>query len=70
MFSFCFLTCILFYSVEANSSFGLKYHQARLWDYFNKRKQTILIASNRTLEESTLQMDQDVSTLENVSISE
>ena len=53
-----------------NSFFGLKYQQARIWDYFNKRKQAILVASNQTLEESNLQMDQDVSTLENASICE
>ncbi|RVW91634.1 Ubiquitin carboxyl-terminal hydrolase 10 [Vitis vinifera] len=34
--------------------------KARIWDYFNKRKQAILVASNQTLEESNLQMDQDI----------
>lgn len=34
--------------------------KAQIWDYFNKQKQTILISSSQTLEESNLQMDQDI----------
>ncbi|KAL0446556.1 UNVERIFIED_CONTAM: Ubiquitin carboxyl-terminal hydrolase 10 [Sesamum latifolium] len=39
---------------------GLDTEKARIWDYFNKQKHTILISSNQTLEESNLQMDQDI----------
>ena len=64
------LVSLSLYSFTFNSFFGLKYQQACIWDYFNKWKQTISVASNQTLEESNLQMDQVVSTLENVSIYE
>ncbi|KAL0296431.1 UNVERIFIED_CONTAM: Ubiquitin carboxyl-terminal hydrolase 10 [Sesamum radiatum] len=39
---------------------GLETEKACIWDYFNKQKHTILISSNQTLEESNLQMDQDI----------
>ncbi|KAL2233147.1 UNVERIFIED_CONTAM: Ubiquitin carboxyl-terminal hydrolase 10 [Sesamum indicum] len=39
---------------------GLDTEKACIWDYFNKQKHTILISSNQTLEESNLQMDQDI----------
>ncbi|KAK4389635.1 Ubiquitin carboxyl-terminal hydrolase 10 [Sesamum angolense] len=39
---------------------GLHIEKARIWDYFNKQKHTILISSSQTLEESNLQMDQDI----------
>ncbi|XP_012486621.2 ubiquitin carboxyl-terminal hydrolase 9 [Gossypium raimondii] len=39
---------------------GIEQNKARIWDYFNKRKHTQLSASNRSLEESNLQMDQDI----------
>ncbi|KAK4421450.1 Ubiquitin carboxyl-terminal hydrolase 10 [Sesamum alatum] len=39
---------------------GLHTEKARIWDYFNKQKHTILISSSQTLEESNLQMDQDI----------
>ncbi|KAK8585998.1 hypothetical protein V6N13_130524 [Hibiscus sabdariffa] len=39
---------------------GIEQDKARLWDYFNKRKYTQLSASNKSLEESNLQMDQDI----------
>lgn len=35
--------------------------QACIWDYFNKEKQSLLNASNQTLEQLNLQMDQEVS---------
>ncbi|KAK4423195.1 Ubiquitin carboxyl-terminal hydrolase 10 [Sesamum alatum] len=39
---------------------GLDPEKTHIWDYFNKQKHTILISSNQTLEESNLQMDQDI----------
>lgn len=39
---------------------GLNPEQVRLWDYFNKERQKLLISSEQTLEESLLQMDQDI----------
>ncbi|KAL7111065.1 hypothetical protein ACP275_05G064500 [Erythranthe tilingii] len=39
---------------------GLDPEKARIWDYFNKQKHTILLSSSQTLEESNLQMDQDI----------
>ncbi|PIN10414.1 Ubiquitin C-terminal hydrolase [Handroanthus impetiginosus] len=38
----------------------LQPEKARIWDYFNKQKHSILISSNQTLEDCTLQMDQDI----------
>lgn len=34
--------------------------KARIWDYFNQRKHEILEDSNKTIEKSELQMDQDI----------
>ncbi|XAR70110.1 Ubiquitinyl hydrolase 1 [Bertholletia excelsa] len=34
--------------------------KAQIWDYFNKRKHKILVNSNKTLEESQLEMDQHI----------
>lgn len=40
------------------------YKQARIWDYFQKSKSVLLDPlSEKTLEESCLQIDQDVSVL-------
>ncbi|XWS50184.1 hypothetical protein CRYUN_Cryun12cG0067200 [Craigia yunnanensis] len=39
---------------------GIEQDKARIWDYFNKRKHAQLFASNKSLEESNLQMDQDI----------
>ncbi|GLT64638.1 hypothetical protein SLA2020_371180 [Shorea laevis] len=39
---------------------GIEQEKACLWDYFNKRKHSQLCASEKTLEESHLQMDQDI----------
>ncbi|GKV04041.1 hypothetical protein SLEP1_g16256 [Rubroshorea leprosula] len=39
---------------------GIEQEKARLWDYFNQRKRSQLCASEKTLEESHLQMDQDI----------
>lgn len=39
----------------------MKFIQVYIWDYFNKKKHTMLISSSQTLEESNVQMDQDVS---------
>lgn len=39
---------------------GVESEKARIWDYFNKQKQTVLALSNQTLEESSLQMDQHI----------
>lgn len=39
---------------------GVESEKARIWDYFNKQKQTVLVISNQTLEESSLQMDQHI----------
>ncbi|XP_075508702.1 LOW QUALITY PROTEIN: ubiquitin carboxyl-terminal hydrolase 9-like [Primulina tabacum] len=39
---------------------GLDTEKVHIWDCFSKQKQTILISSNQTLEESNLQMDQDI----------
>ncbi|KAH6792580.1 ubiquitin-specific protease 9 [Perilla frutescens var. hirtella] len=39
---------------------GLDPQKVCIWDYFNKQKQTILISSSKTLEESNIQMDQDI----------
>ncbi|KAI8019132.1 Ubiquitin carboxyl-terminal hydrolase 10 [Camellia lanceoleosa] len=39
---------------------GIEPDKARIWDYFNKQKHEILEDSNKTLEKSELQMDQDI----------
>nr|KJB52399.1 hypothetical protein B456_008G259900 [Gossypium raimondii] len=39
---------------------GIEQDKVRIWDYFNKRKYAQLYVSNKTLEESNLQMDQDI----------
>ncbi|KAL3630083.1 hypothetical protein CASFOL_023067 [Castilleja foliolosa] len=39
---------------------GLQSEKAYIWDYFNKQKQSILLSSIQTLEESNLVMDQDI----------
>ncbi|KAE8662005.1 Ubiquitin carboxyl-terminal hydrolase 10 [Hibiscus syriacus] len=39
---------------------GIEQDKARLWDYFNKRKYSQLSVSTKSLEESNLQMDQDI----------
>nr|XP_043638902.1 ubiquitin carboxyl-terminal hydrolase 9-like [Erigeron canadensis] len=39
---------------------GVELAKVRIWDYFNDRKQAALADSNRTLEESNLQMDQSI----------
>ncbi|KAK6935626.1 Peptidase C19, ubiquitin carboxyl-terminal hydrolase [Dillenia turbinata] len=39
---------------------GIEKEKARIWDYFNKQKYLVLAISDRTLEESNLQMDQDI----------
>ncbi|XP_052211604.1 ubiquitin carboxyl-terminal hydrolase 9-like [Diospyros lotus] len=39
---------------------GMQLETARIWDYFNGQKQTMLKDSNQTLEQSDLQMDQDI----------
>ncbi|GAA0154693.1 cysteine protease [Lithospermum erythrorhizon] len=39
---------------------GLKPEQVHLWDYFNKNRQKLLTSSEQTLEESLLEMDQDI----------
>ncbi|XP_059640812.1 ubiquitin carboxyl-terminal hydrolase 9-like [Cornus florida] len=39
---------------------GIELEKARIWDFFNKRKHTILVDSSQSLEESNLQMDQDI----------
>lgn len=39
---------------------GVEQEKACIWDYFNKRKHAMLNVSNRILEESNLQMDQEI----------
>lgn len=39
---------------------GIEQEKARIWDYFSKSKNSVLVASNQTLEESNLHMDQDI----------
>ncbi|KAG8658980.1 ubiquitin carboxyl-terminal hydrolase 9 isoform X2 [Manihot esculenta] len=39
---------------------GTEREKAVIWDYFNKYKQSRLVDSSRTLEESNLQMDQEI----------
>ncbi|XP_057993953.1 ubiquitin carboxyl-terminal hydrolase 9 isoform X2 [Hevea brasiliensis] len=39
---------------------GTEREKIIIWDYFNKHKQSLLVDSNRTLEESNLQMDQEM----------
>lgn len=39
---------------------GVEQEKVRIWDYFNKQKNTPLNMSNLTLEESNLQMDQHI----------
>ncbi|EEF43462.1 ubiquitin carboxyl-terminal hydrolase 9 [Ricinus communis] len=39
---------------------GTKQEKIIIWDYYNKRRHSQLIAANRTLEESNLQMDQEI----------
>ncbi|KAL6986519.1 ubiquitinyl hydrolase 1 [Sarracenia purpurea var. burkii] len=39
---------------------GIEAVKARIWDYFNKQKHEMLEDSNKTLEKSELQMDQDI----------
>ncbi|KAH7513638.1 hypothetical protein FEM48_Zijuj11G0002100 [Ziziphus jujuba var. spinosa] len=36
------------------------YQKVDIWDFFNKQKHSLLHASNQTLEESDLQMDQEI----------
>ncbi|KAJ8451081.1 hypothetical protein Cgig2_026890 [Carnegiea gigantea] len=39
---------------------GLEQDKACIWDYFNKRKQCLLVPSEQTLEDAHLQMDQHI----------
>ncbi|KAL8539950.1 hypothetical protein ACS0TY_001525 [Phlomoides rotata] len=39
---------------------GLHPEKARIWDFFDKKKQTVLSSLSHTLEELNLQMDQDI----------
>lgn len=39
---------------------GVEAEKARIFDYFNKQKHTVLVQSRQTLEESNLQMDQHI----------
>ncbi|XP_031094447.1 ubiquitin carboxyl-terminal hydrolase 9-like isoform X1 [Ipomoea triloba] len=39
---------------------GVVLEKVCIWDYFNKQKQNLLAASDQTLEESNLQMDQHI----------
>ncbi|KAK9275736.1 hypothetical protein L1049_023004 [Liquidambar formosana] len=39
---------------------GIEQEKVRIWDYFNKQKHSVLAVSDQTLEESSLQMDQDI----------
>ncbi|XP_022735791.1 ubiquitin carboxyl-terminal hydrolase 9-like [Durio zibethinus] len=39
---------------------GIEQDKARIWDYFNKRKHAQLFVSSKSVEESNLQMDQDI----------
>lgn len=39
---------------------GIAPEKAHIWDYFDKMKHTELVPSNQTLEDSNLQMDQDI----------
>ncbi|KDP25220.1 hypothetical protein JCGZ_20376 [Jatropha curcas] len=39
---------------------GIERDKTIIWDYFNKHKNSRLVDSNRTLEESNLQMDQEI----------
>ncbi|KAF2313549.1 hypothetical protein GH714_011594 [Hevea brasiliensis] len=39
---------------------GTEREKIIIWDYFNKHKQSLLVDSNHTLEESNLQMDQEM----------
>ncbi|XVF53187.1 hypothetical protein PTKIN_Ptkin05aG0080200 [Pterospermum kingtungense] len=39
---------------------GIEQDKASIWDYFNKRKNAQLFSSDKSLEESNLQMDQDI----------
>ncbi|CAK9167458.1 unnamed protein product [Ilex paraguariensis] len=39
---------------------GIQPEKAQIWDYFNKQKHMVLSDSDQTLEESSLQMDQDI----------
>ncbi|KAI4372132.1 hypothetical protein MLD38_010403 [Melastoma candidum] len=34
--------------------------KVQIWDYFNKQKNSLLVSSNKTLEQENLQMDQDI----------
>ncbi|KAF8379919.1 hypothetical protein HHK36_027384 [Tetracentron sinense] len=38
----------------------IEQEKAHIWDYFNKRKHSMLSVSDRTLDEANLQMDQDI----------
>lgn len=57
------LKCLPMHRKLYNVFSSVKFLQAQIWDYFNKQKQTILISSSQTLEESNLQMDQNVGRL-------
>lgn len=60
VFHFC--NIIVSYGDVFFSSHWHMYEQARIWDYFGKRKGQLLDpSSNKSLEESSLHMDQDVS---------
>lgn len=65
MFGFFVHSLPVCYHVQKiiNVSSLSKFMQACIWDFFNKQKHNILISSSQTLEESNLQMDQDVSSL-------
>lgn len=39
---------------------NVEMEKARIWDYFNKKKHSVLTDSAKTLEESNLQMEQDI----------
>lgn len=39
---------------------GLPQDKVQIWDYFNERKQCMLVPSDKTLEEAHLQMDQHI----------
>ncbi|CAN6718410.1 unnamed protein product [Malus baccata var. baccata] len=39
---------------------GIEQQKARIWDYFNLEKNSLLVVSNQTLEQLNLQMDQEI----------
>ncbi|CAM8995947.1 unnamed protein product [Rhodiola kirilowii] len=45
---------------RVSAQLGLPEEQIRIWDYFNKHKNSLLEVSDKSLQEANLEMDQDI----------